>query len=261
MIENEAICFEIHKSSKAKVLKDANSSDWHLELPRGSQGEYRLAQLDDKGTHPRDQLPWKPPLTLTVCARVSAAEIPGTWGFGFWNDPFSFSLGLGGGKRRFPALPNAAWFFYSSHQNYLSFRNDLPANGLIAQTFQAKRLPALLLALGAPGFALLFWPWLARKMRVLFHRLIAEDSFRINLDATQWQRYILEWGSDRVVFRAGDQSFTTEVTPSEPLGFVLWIDNQYAAFPPNGKFSYGTLPNNQASWLDIKALKITKRVD
>jgi len=248
--------FEINKTPNADVLYRIEEDLWSLKIHPGPKGNYRLAQLDDGIVQTRDLLPWKPPVTLSLRARVSANDIPGTWGFGFWNDPFSISLGFGGGKRRFPALPNAAWFFFSSPHNYLSFRNTLPANGFVAQTFRSSRFPRPLLALGALGFPLLLWPRLACKLRSLFHDLIAESSFPLNCDVTQWNRYTLEWLFDQVVFKTGNQIFETRITPNASLGFVLWIDNQYAAFPPNGKLSYGTLANTQTAWLEIGGLEL-----
>ncbi len=115
---------------------------WRLSLPPGPAGQYRWAQLDDYIPLPRRRFLWTPPVRLSLEARVSAPGLPGTWGFGFWNDPFQASLGLGGTARRLPALPNAAWFFYASPPNFLAFRDDLPAQGLLAATFRLPLLPA-----------------------------------------------------------------------------------------------------------------------
>ena len=112
---------------------------WTLAIPAGSRTRYRLAQLDDHLRIPRDQYPWFPPARLELeAARVSARDLPGTWGFGLWNDPYAFSFGPGNGFLRLPALPNAAWFFSSSPASYLSFRNDMPGNGFVGQVFQAR---------------------------------------------------------------------------------------------------------------------------
>lgn len=232
---------------------------WHLEIPPGLQGSYQLAQLDDYSQLQREFFPWHAPLNLRLRARVSTPEIPGTWGFGLWNDPFSLSLGLGGASRRFPTLPNAAWFFFASSQNYLSFRDDNPAQGFLAQTFQSTQIPTLLLGLGAMASPLLLWTRLARKLRPLFRHWIKEDSFSLNVDITQWQEYSLEWRDDGVTFQVGDQTYETAITPQGPLGLVLWIDNQFAAFPPNGRLSYGTLANPQSAWLEIENLYLIQK--
>ena len=121
--------------------QETRGQTWHLKIPAGPGESYRLAQLDDDDNLRRQHFLWSPPLHLKLRARTSSSEIPGTWGFGLWNDPFSLSLGIGGGTRRLPTLPNAAWFFFASPQNYLSFRSDKPAQGFLAQTFQSPKIP------------------------------------------------------------------------------------------------------------------------
>ena len=93
-----------------------------LNLPAGDATSYRLAQLDDYAHLPRGRFPHHA-LTLSLLARTSAASLPGTWGFGFWNHPFGLSLGFGGNPFSLPALPNAVWFFGASAENYLSFKD------------------------------------------------------------------------------------------------------------------------------------------
>jgi len=48
----------------------------------------------------------------------------------------------------------------------------------------------------------------------------------------------------------------TEIAPPGPLGLVLWVDNQYAALPPDGRLRYGTLPNPEAAWVELEELEI-----
>jgi hypothetical protein len=247
---------EIRRTPKAVVRPGANSGAWRLEIPAGPQGIYKLAQLDNYTTLPRAKFPYQPPLRLSLRARVSDLHINGTWGFGLWNDPFTLSLGLGGGMRRFPALPNAAWFFFASPQNYLSFQDDKPAKGFLAQSFQSKRIPTPVLALSTLGFPLLLWHRFARRLRPIFRRVIEEDSFALGVDVTQWHSYTLEWQKKQVIFKINNQTFITRISPKVPMGLVIWIDNQYAAFQPDGRFSYGTLENIQPSWLEIEAFSI-----
>jgi hypothetical protein len=40
------------------------------------------------------------------------------------------------------------------------------------------------------------------------------------------------------------------------MGLVLWIDNQYAAFPPDGKLRAGTLPALEEAWLEISQVQV-----
>ena len=255
MFGKSKIHFDVHKTTSAEVCRKKDGFV-DLSIQPGPTGTYRLAQLDDGSSRSRNYFKWQPPLKLSLRARVSAVDVPGTWGFGFWNDPFSISLGLGGGTRRLPTLPNAAWFFFASPQNYLSLRSDLPANGFMAQTFSSPKLPLLFMALGAMGVPLLLWPLLARKLRSLLRYIIVEDGYEINVDVTQWHTYTLEWLNDRVLFAVDNQTISTGNTPNGPLSFILWIDNQYASFPSSGKLSYGTLANQQPTWLQIEALEL-----
>lgn len=225
---------------------------WRLEIPGGEEGHYRLAQLDDDHGLHRTHFPWQPPRHISLRARASASDLPGTWGFGLWNDPFSLSLGLRGGQRRFPVLPNAAWFFHASRPNYLSFRNDLPAQGFLAATFRSKPLPAALLAAGTPLGAALVVNGIAQGVRWLLRRIIDQDTRLIEADVTAWHKYELDWESDQVNMRLdGRVVLDTHVTPLGPLMFILWIDNQFASLPPRGRGKFGTLPTPGPAWIEI----------
>jgi hypothetical protein len=232
---------------------------WRLELPPGPKGNYRLAQLDDYAALDRAEFAWLAPCSLSLEARSgSSAAIPGTWGFGLWNDPFSLSLGVGGGVRRFPVLPNAAWFFFASPPNYLSFRNDLPAQGNLAMTFRSPRWPAVILAGAVPLLPLAAIPAFARLLRRLARRIILQDSVQLSINPAEWHHFRIDWQSDSVAFLVdGVRVLETEVSPDGRLGVVIWIDNQYAALPPDGRLRYGTLENPERAWIEIKHLQLT----
>ena len=232
--------------------------NWRLSIPAGPVGEYRLAQIDDYAGLARKQFLWEHPVRISLTARASSQSIPGTWGFGLWNDPFSLSLGLGGGTRRLPALPNAAWFFFASPPNYLSLRDDLPAQGALAATFRSSPVPALLLGLGAPALPFLAWPPAARLFRRLGRKLIGQDAVSLSTDATEWHTYTIDWQLNQVIFQIDSQTvLETNISPRPPLGLVLWIDNQYAALPPDGRLTYGNLANEEPAWIEIENLSIS----
>jgi hypothetical protein len=234
-----------------------SADDWQLKIPSTAGGKYTLSQLDDYAMLPRSRMRWSPPTSLSLRTKNSTANLPGTWGFGFWNDPFNFSLSLGGMARRLPALPNAAWFFYSSPENFLSFQNNLPHNGLLAQTFSSPKIPSLMLAPGAFLLPLLGIKPLARIARSLIGKFVKEDSHLLELDLTQWHEYRLGWSVDQVSFSVDDKAvFETKVVPNGPLGVVIWIDNQYAAFLPSGEIKTGTLANNVPAWMEIENIEI-----
>lgn len=230
---------------------------WRLSIPAGPAGRYRYAQLDDYQRHTRSAFRWQPPLRLSLRARVPHAALPGTWGFGLWNDPFSASLGLGGTARHLPALPNAAWFFYASPPNYLAVWDNHPAQGFLAATFSAPHVPLPLMALGLPALPALAWPPTARRLRRLARRLIREDAASIEVETAEWHNYTLEWLADHVRFLVDERScFETAVAPRPRLGLVLWIDNQYAAFSPQGRLRFGKLANDEPAWLELADVEV-----
>ena len=248
------------RTTSGSEVVSLNANSWHLQIPAGSWGTYRLAQLDDyRGLH-RRYFPWHAPLTLTLQARASASNLPGTWGFGLWNDPFSLTLGFGGGARHFPVLPNAAWFFFASPKNYLSLRDDLPANGALAGVFRsAHPVGNLLAALGAP--ALLLRP-LRKLARRIGRRFIAEDAFQIDLDVMAWHTYRINWQLNQVTFTIDQQQVhQTAVSPRAPLGLVLWIDNQYAAFLPDGSLNYGTEAYANPAWIEVSDIQLQQQTE
>ncbi|MEI7846563.1 MAG: hypothetical protein WCK35_12235 [Chloroflexota bacterium] len=231
---------------------------WRLQIPTGQNQDYRLSQLDNTNGLERRNFPLKSSGNLRLRCRASQLKLPGTWGFGFWNDPFAFSLGLQGMSRRLPVLPNACWFFYSSPENHLSFQNNLPASGFLAQTFRSPKIPSSLMLPAALGAPLLYWKNLSRYLRKLAGKVVIEDSLQLNLDPTDWHNYQLDWNAKIVTFQI-DQSivFQTSCSPHGPLGCVIWIDNQYAAWKPDGGLSAGNLPIQSNTWLELEDLEIS----
>lgn len=229
---------------------------WTLTLRAGSGKAYRWAQVDDYIPLPRRAFCWRAPVCLRLCARVSQPAAAGTWGFGLWNDPFAMNL-LGGTARRLPALPNAAWFFYAIPPNHLTLRDGAPGHGFLAQTFASPRVPSLLLAPAGLLAPLLAWPAFARWARRVARRVIHEDSARIHVDVTQWHEYALTWQPGEACFTVdGMERLVTNVSPRGPLGLVLWIDNQYMAFPPDGRLRFGMLPVEQDTTLELRDISI-----
>lgn len=179
---------------------------------------------------------------------------------GLWNYPFGFSLGFSEGGFRLPTLPNAVWFFHASPENYLSFKSinaasrahETPANGFLAQVFSSPRFHPLLISTA------LTFPFSRKTARRLLGRVIREDGIRLRIDPTQWHSYQLEWREDGVSFKVDGQiALESPTSPRPPLGLVIWIDNQYAAFTPEGKIGFGVLENPEPVWLEIKDLNVT----
>ena len=247
-----------HCEGGGKVDRTTPGS-WHLSIPGGPAGQYRVAQLDDYQRLARRAFRWQAPLRLALRARASAPSLAGTWGFGLWNDPFTLSLGLGGMARRLPALPNAAWFFHASPPNQLSFHDAHPAQGFLAATFASPLLPAPLLALGAPALPLLAWAPTARLVRRLLARLVHEDAALVPDDQDAWHTYELELLPHSVTMLVdGGVRLRTHAAPRGRLGLVLWIDNQFAAFPADGHLATGSLATPAPAWLEIADVNVTE---
>ena len=230
---------------------DTLSSGFRLCIPDGDNHHYRVAQLDDYTHLSRRRFPSHPPRTLSLRARVSSDSLPGTWGFGLWNDPFGLSLGFGGNPLRFPALPNAVWFFHASDENHLSFR-DKPGNGFLAQVFRSPTLPIHRLARVGITF-----PFSRVNARKLLSEFVEEDETRLEVDVTQWHTYRLIWGPEQSAFWVDDVlMLETSLSPRPPLGLVIWIDNQYASWRPDGEIGFGVL-ENESCWLELEEFEIT----
>jgi hypothetical protein len=121
----------------------------------------------------------------------------------------------------------------------------------MAQTFKSKGgvTPPLL----AAGLTL---PFSRKTSRKLLSKVIDEDSVAISVDVTQWHRYRLKWSPKRVVWYVDDALvFESPVSPNAPLGVIIWIDNQYAAFTPEGKIAFGVLEGEE-EWLEVEDLEM-----
>ncbi|MFH2104199.1 MAG: hypothetical protein ABIJ39_12675 [Chloroflexota bacterium] len=224
---------------------------WQFTLPEGKHGSYRLAQLDDYTHLPRGKFPNQPERTLSLRARVSAADLPGTWGFGLWNDPFGLSLGFGATAGRVPVLPQAVWFFHASPPNHLSLRDDIPAFGFFAGVIRSPRIATTFLAPLVIGLPSLLLRPVRQTLRRLTGKIIRQDGAAIKIDVTRWHNYSISWRADACTFEVDNRTILhTTVSPAGPLGLVLWIDNQYAAWTPAGQLGFGSLENT-AMWIEI----------
>ncbi len=263
-----------HASPGARVEEIQRGSAYRLFIPSGTAEKYRFAQLDDYAQTSRRRFRHRFPLRVSLLARTSSESIAGTWGFGLWNDPFGLSLGFGGNPFRLPALPNAVWFFGASKENYLSFGGldtasptRPPVNGFMAQTFRSPKFHPLLIPAG------IAFPFSRKATRRFLGAIIEEDEIDLSrgdpsgsaqdLDESWrvvpsvWHKYSLTWEEKRVSFEVdNNQVFESSVIPNPPLGLVIWIDNQYAAFSPDGKIAMGVLENAEA-WLEIKDLEVS----
>ena len=225
-----------------------------LETIDATASRYSDAQIDDYAGLSRRCFPWSPPLRLEVRARFShpAGELKGTAGFGFWNDPFLMT------GARSPALPRAIWFFYASAPSNLKLDLQTPGCGWKAATIDALRPIAGLLAPLSPAAMLLMnvrtvyrvlWPPIQRALGVC--------EAPIDVEMTEWHSYTLEWGRESASFAIdGEAVLKNAPSPRGPLGFVMWLDNQYMVATPWGRFRWGLLDVPGSQWLEVDRLRI-----
>ena len=217
---------------------------------------YADAQIDDYGGRKRSEYPWSPRTTMELRARFShpIGKLVGTAGFGFWNAPF------GDPTVPWPALPQATWFFYASESSDLPLSLDGPGHGWFVSTIDAKTVRATVMVPLAPAVVLLnnvsrlrsaIWPAVRRGLKISFQVL--------KHDMTDWHVYRLEWSDKGCLFWVdGLLEFETQFSPSGPLGFVCWLDNQYMVATPTGRIRWGTLPVVNEQWMELSDLRITR---
>ncbi len=234
---------------------------FHLSIAPTSE-RYTDAEVHD-ATHAR-QFTWRPPLRLRLRARAShpAAQpgadaggdppyLRGTMGFGFWNAPFMVA-------RRTLRLPEAVWFFYGSPPGRLALVPGMPGFGWQAQVVHARRWGAL--AASFPTAGAVAWARVSgheSSAARWVQRFSGAHEATLATDVTAWHAYQLDWERDAATF-AIDGAVVARLPqpPPGPLGFVAWLDNQYAVVTPRGVFRAGLLAA-APQWLDLADLTIT----
>ena len=89
-------------------------------------------------------------------------------------------------------------------------------------------------------------------------KIIKEDGVRLGVDVTEWHAYRFEWSPKRSAFWMDETLvLETSVSPRPPLGLVIWIDNQYATWRPDGKLGFGILENDEA-WLEVQEIEVKR---
>ncbi len=226
----------------------------HCVIDGATERQYSDAQIIDYAGLARRDYPWRPPLRLSVRAWAShpQSELTGTTGFGLWNQPFVPSI------RALPRLPRAAWFFFGSPPNNMALARDVPGWGWKAAVLDASRLSFLLLAPFAPiGFALMRVPALYRRLWPVAQRALGVSEALLPVDLDAPHIYEMEWQRASVRFRVDGQTvLVTPSAPRGPLGFIAWMDNQYAVVTPQGRFAFGCLTPPGAQWLALDHIEI-----
>ena len=245
---------------------EPTGSSLRFVVTDASSRRYANAQIDDYQGLPRRRFAWRPPLTLTVRARfshpahdgspVSEAALTtglcGTAGFGFWNDPFLMT------GARIPTLPRALWFFYGSPPSNMRLDLHVPGHGWKAATIDALRPAALLLApLALPAVALMNLRPLYRALWPLIQRALNVREATVEVDMLAWHTYTIDWGVEQARFVVdGEPVLAGAPSPRGPLGFVMWLDNQYMIATPQGRMGWGLLDVPGCQWMEVDQLAI-----
>jgi hypothetical protein len=188
---------------------------------------------------------------MSVRARASSASLVGTAGFGFWNDPFTLSGGV-------TALPQAVWFFYASPPSNMALVPDVPGWGWKAAIVNMPFTNAMLS--GLPTAIAVLWARLTGRTGSAarwVQRISGAHEAPLALDWTAWHTYELDWQRDAATFCVdGEPAFRAPNPPRGPLGFVTWVDNQFAMATPHGDFRFGTLDAPGEQWLELDWARI-----
>jgi len=223
----------------------------HLSHPVHDKSAYSNAQLSDYDTNRQFNL--RPPLRLTLTAQANTADLRGTAGFGFWNHPFA------PGSSHLD-LPQALWFFFASQESNMALAQDVPGNGWKAATFNAKRLPFLGLLPTAPlAMPLMNIPAIYDSLWHIGQRAIGVSETALDSALlAEKHTYTLDWLPHEAIFKVDNDIVlhAKHGITQNPLGFVAWLDNQYAIVSPKGRFGFGFVDVPHAQTLTLHNIHI-----
>jgi hypothetical protein len=223
-------------------------------IPPTTTRAYADAQWDDYRGLKRSKFPHRAPLRFSIRARFSheAEQLGGTAGFGFWNDPFTLS---GGGIL---AAPNTLWFFAGSPPNDQYLCEGVRGWGWKAASLNTGNWPPLLVAPAAvPAVLLMQVPGLGKPLMRLARRMIQAHERLLDVKMTEWHEYALDWNDGQAVFSVdGNEILRSPAPPKMPLGFIMWIDSQYAKASEDGKFGFGLIEHGEERWMEVEGLVI-----
>ncbi|GAB4320824.1 MAG: hypothetical protein Kow00117_10220 [Phototrophicales bacterium] len=234
--------YHITEVGQGKV--DQQQDMFRLTIPPVTGDIYHNAQITSYIT--RRDFEFEPPVSLHIRA-YATGDIHGTAGFGFWNHPYG----------RVPRLPKAIWFFYGSQPNNMPLAKNIPGYGWKCATFDAANWRFLALLPSAPiGFLLMRLPSIYNQLWGIGQRALGVDECLLDETLLNIPHdYSIIWEKDHVTFMLDNKIiFKTKRVPRGKLGFIAWIDNQYAIVTPQGQFGHGLLPLNASQELRLESI-------
>ncbi len=228
-----------------------------MAFESAQQGQYTDAQIDDYDNLPRSNYPWRPPLRMQVIARSSlpAATLSSTGeGTGFLRGTAGFGFSVRGDILTFP---EAIWFFYASPPSNMALVPGIPGWGWKAQVVHTMRPGALTATVPmavTTVFGLLTGE--TRPAARWMQKLSGAFEAVLPVEMTDWHSYTLEWLSKEATFWVDDKLVLHALhPPTRPLGFVAWLDNQYAIATPHGILRFSTVTSGP-QWFELDSIMI-----
>jgi hypothetical protein len=91
----------------------------------------------------------------------------------------------------------------------------------------------------------------------IIHRSVAAAEAPLEVGLDRWHDYSLQWNTDGVKFEVdGELILETPIQPHAPLGFVAWIDNQYAVLSEQRGLRFGMLSTEREVSLELADLRL-----
>ncbi|MEL6525021.1 MAG: hypothetical protein AAFQ07_04855 [Chloroflexota bacterium] len=247
----------LHITEQGLATVTQSEHSWQLHHPAHKNLVYSNAQISDYDQKRDFRLRPKnnDAVYMRVVASASTANLRGTAGFGFWNHPFApgeFNL----------VAPQALWFFFSSDESNMQLAQGVKGHGWKAATINANRWQFFSLLPTAPlAMPLMNIP---AAYDALWH--IGQDAIGVRekaLNPTMFlekHTYEIIWRVNSVTFKVdGETILESRVgIPHEPLGFIAWLDNQYAVVTPKGNFGFGLVDVPQEQTLILHEVTVGK---
>ncbi len=245
---NLSSIWQVTQQGTGRVFVSDNALNLHK--PSHDDSQYHNAQISDYDS--QRQFKFRPPLRLTLTAEASTENLRGTAGFGFWNHPFSPT------EFHF-TIPQAIWFFFASAESNMALAKNVPGFGWKAATFNAKRLPFYGLLPTAPlAIPLMnFKPAYDALWSIGQNAIGVRETLLDSQLLTEKHTYQIDWLPDKAIFRVDGEIVldAREGITHNALGFVAWLDNQYAIVTPKGRFGFGFVESPEQS-LILHEIKI-----